>query len=214
MIDPNNIIDFNRTETELQELILFLVCVAGKTAKTVSKQLNNFLGAIENTKYTPFDLIKVLDKHNSVELSLRICRFGQYTKLTRAFRELANSNLDLKTCSLEDLIKIHGIGRKSASCFLAWTRKDVQVAMLDTHLLKYLAKIKFDLNNLDFYHLHREAGEQEILDLLNSVAIPKSTPSSKKVYDTLEKAYLKICFFLGKNPTEYDLELWRGYAKS
>lgn len=215
MINPNAIIDYNRTDAELEELILFLVCVAGKKASTVAKQLDLFLASAWN----PFKVIKFLinqekkyPEYNHVMGRLRMYGFGQYNKLDRAFRELATSNINLRTCTLEDLMKIHGIGRKSASCFLAWTRKGVKVAMLDTHLLKYLRHVQ----NTGDYKLSGKIMEEPALTYwlggFGEVNIPKSTPSSKKLYDKLESFYLNLCLMAKKNPTEFDLEIWRRYA--
>jgi thermostable 8-oxoguanine DNA glycosylase len=204
MIDPNNIINYRRTNEELEELLLFLVCVAGKKASTVSKQLELFLKT--DVVVSPFNLIKVRNAEGLLRFHLERGRFGQYTKIGRAFRELANSGLNLKTCTNEDLIAIHGIGRKSASCFLAWTRRGENVAMLDTHILKYLREIKsYNLEGIDYW--------KPTVDKLNSVNIPKSTPSNKRVYDTLEQAYLEICDIYGQNPTEFDLKIWKFYSQ-
>lgn len=187
MINPKDIINHNRTNEELEELILFLICVAGKKALTVAEQLDKFL-KVGGTTYqiyinkSPFEIIKFLDMHGSLLDRIKNHGFGQYTKLEKAFREIADSDLDLRTCSKEDLMQIYGIGRKSASCFLAWTRKGEQVAMLDTHVLAEL----------------RDLGHKA----------PKSTPSSKKEYDRLEKIWLDHCKLLKVNPIEYDLQVW------
>ena len=185
MIDPNNIINYNRTTSELEELILFLVAVAGKNAATTSKNLDRFLS--DYCPFTPFKVVKLFHESKLKDV-LRHYGFGCYNRLARAFTELAESNLDLRTCTLEDLMQIHGIGRKSASCFLAWTREMVNVAMLDTHLMKY---IRHELGYTD---------------------APKATPSTKKQYDFYEKIYLDHCSRLQVNPTYYDLEIWRSYA--
>lgn len=208
MINPNNIINYNRTGEELEELILFLVCVAGKKASTVAVQLDNWLKS--NVKVNPFALIMIRDFHNPenrLEQSIKDAGFGCYKRLTRAFRELANSNLDLKTCTKEDLMQIHGIGRKSASCFLAWTRKGEKVAMLDTHLLKYLRYIQENFSRHP-YLLEHLAWLKEYAD----IDIPKSTPTSKRLYDKLEQMYLKICEWQQVDPTEHDLNVWRHYS--
>lgn len=188
MIDPNNIIKYDRNQYELEELILFLICVAGKKASTVVVMLDKFLTT--DVSINPFGLIRQRKAEGNLRDHLEKVKFGQYNKIEKAFVQIAESNFDLKTCSKEDLMSIHGIGRKSASCFLAWTRKGEKVAMLDTHLLKWLM-------------LHQAFIE---------VTVPKSTPSSKKVYDTLENFYLSHCENIGLDPTEYDLEIWRHYS--
>lgn len=214
MINPQAIINYNRTKAEKEELLMFLVCVAGKTAKTVVKQLDKFLslpcGRFANT---PFEKIRYWHNFggglNKLRKNLEFVKFGQYNRIEKAFVQMANSGIDLNTCTLEDLMKIHGIGRKSASCFLMWTRKGQRVSGLDTHLLKYLSHLKVLANKVR--HTLDERHE-ELLKLLNSVEIPKSTPSSKKVYDTLEKAFLLDCDIREQKPEDRDLEIWKRYA--
>jgi hypothetical protein len=222
MVDPNNIINYNRTDEELEELILFLIAVAGKNAATTARQLDAFL---QGAGSTPFNKVKLYDRpgvhgqfayhrhnpirydnfgiidpavavryevrqYNDLPSALKAYGFGCQTRLARAFREVTNSGINLRGCSMAQLMAIHGIGRKSASCFLAWTRKYVRVAMLDVHLMKF---IRDDLG-------HDEA--------------PKNTPSSRKQYDHYEKIYLDHCDKIGVNPTEYDLMIWKHYANA
>lgn len=201
MINAKDIIKYDRTEEELQELILFLIAVAGKNADTTARMLDKLLSIYPSAKLSPFDRVKAITTGrvpgraaiyiptwDTFEELLKRCGFGCQTRLARAFTEVANSGLNLKTCSLDDLMSIHGIGRKSASCFLAWTRPKVKVAMLDVHLMKYI---------------RNEMGHADA---------PKATPSSKKQYDYYEKLYLDHCKKLKKDPTSYDLEIWKKYA--
>lgn len=188
MINPEDIIRYNRTTEEEQELILFLIAVAGKNANTTSRLLHNLLTSIKGD--TPFDKINKLAKKGQENFKevLKSIGFGCHTRLARAFTEVASSGIDLKTCTLEDLMEVHGIGRKSASCYLAWTRKGVKVAMLDTHLLKF------------------------IRDYIGYKDAPKATPSSKKQYEKWEKIYLDYCDAKNVDPTEYDLKIWVKYS--
>lgn len=211
MIVATDIIVYDRMDAELEELILFLVAVAGKNADTTARALDSFFYSKNFERVSPFRQIRDMDTVNKMlHVRIKNARLGNYTRLEKAFRQLANSNLDLRNCTLDDLMEIHGVGRKSASCFLAWTRKDVQVAMLDTHLLKYLREVQ---NALDFDVVGYTQYEEWALirDEIVSLTIPKSTPP-KKLYDKLEAIYLDICKLLQKNPTEYDLELWKRYA--
>ena len=68
------------------------------------------------------------------------------------------------------------------------SRHNVQHAALDTHLLKYL----------------RAEGVENV---------PKSTPSSNKQYDRLEKEFLSRVP-QGMTPAEFDLEIWKKYSDS
>lgn len=217
MINPNQIINFNRTGEELEELILFLVCVAGKKASTVAVQLDNWIKN-SGVRTNPFahimirDYIPIGENETVLLKTLKKAGFGCYSRLERAFRELANSNLDLRTCTKEDLMQIHGIGRKSASCFLAWTRKGEKVAMLDTHLLKYLKAVQENLKMLVANDLLEHVPVLQPLGNYIDINIPKSTPSSKRLYDSLEQMFILICEAREVDPTEYDLEIWRYYS--
>jgi len=130
MIDPQKVINYNRTEYELQEFLLFTVCVAGKTAKQISKALSKFLHLApmyleahywqtpevyqDIDKSTPFSLIKELIKTNQLRKLIQDSSLGQFNKLEKAFIELSNSNFDLKNVTVEQLETIHGIGPKTA----------------------------------------------------------------------------------------------------
>lgn len=210
MIDATDIIQHERTDEQLEELMLFLVAVAGKNADTTSRLLSNFFYTADFKRVSPFQQIRDMDTVSGMLLErLKTSRLGCYTKLEKAYRQLANSKIDFRTCTLEELMTIHGVGRKSASCFVAWTRKGEQLAMLDTHLLKFLRS-----QQEYFVSDNRMKGGlwDEIHDKIKDVKIPKTTPSSAKLYNLLEEIYLDICKVYKKNPTEFDLEIWRMYS--
>ena len=185
MIDPNNITKFDCTEEELQETILFWICAAGKKASTVSKSLDSLLREgfkLFNCK-RPFEVIKKFGSR--LPLKLKEHGIGCYNNKSKSMSEIANSNLDLKKCTAEDLEKIYGIGMKTSRCFLIHTRKNCNYAGLDTHILKFMRERGFD--------------------------VPKSTPTKKK-YLEIEKQFLEIVRESGKSVAELDLEIWRHYS--
>jgi hypothetical protein len=112
-------------------------------------------------------------------------RIGQYTRLTRCWRE--SLSLDLRNDPLEAFEAIHGVGPKTARMFIMHSRPNQRVAALDTHLLKYL-----------------EA---------NGHIVPKATPSSIKQYHELENAFLTLADAAGESPADHDLRIWKSYAK-
>ena len=68
MIDPYNITNYNRTEAELQELLMFCILVAGKTAYIQAGKLEQFLDSIKSRlnlsdKIKPFDIIRSANDH-------------------------------------------------------------------------------------------------------------------------------------------------------
>ena len=56
---------------------------------------------------------------------------GQYGRMARAFWEAANLPYDLREVELKDLMRVHGIGPKTARLFLTHTRQNQRLAVLD-----------------------------------------------------------------------------------
>lgn len=175
-------IDYDRNNNQLEAFFVFAVCVANKKADTTIIKVNSFL----NSNNSPFDLIRNLIKEGRLKEELQKARTGQYTRIERALTYIVNTNLNLRTCSVEELLKVPGIGNKTARFFIAFSRPNQRLAILDTHILKFLRAKGYDA--------------------------PKSTPTSNKEYKKLEEAFLKEADKLGRNPTELDYELWQYYA--
>lgn len=159
---------------------MFWILAANKTAKIAARGLGQFLSRYPDK--LPFEAVLASD---DLAQELKSCGIGSYNNKARTLREVSSANLDLRTCSAEDLISIWGIGLKTAKCFLLHTRRDVQFAGLDTHILKFLASL----------------GHQ----------VPKSTPNAKQ-YSALEAAFLAEAKRRKQTPAELDLEVWRSYS--
>jgi thermostable 8-oxoguanine DNA glycosylase len=185
MIWTDSIIDYRRTDAELEELIIFLIFVANKPADRTAYMLEKFLkGNLDH----PFDYVREIIKNNELIDKLKEFKTGQYTRIGRSLTELVSkyTGNKLRTITRDELIQIHGIGMKSASCFVSWSQAKSNYCMLDTHLLKYLK------------------------DELNIENVPKGTPPRKR-YLELEKIFLRHAEQLKTNPTELDLQIWRSY---
>lgn len=188
MIDPSNVINYNRTETELEEWWLFSLVVAGKTASTQARLLDNFLKM--KAEGTPFEKIEAMIEDDDLLDAIKRSRLGQYNRLERAFRESVQSlKGKLTTCSVSDLEAIHGVGPKTARMFVMHSRPDQRVAALDTHVLKHLRKNGYP-------------------------DAPLTTPGSAKKYRELEEAFLLLADASGLSPSVYDLEVWKMYSPS
>ncbi len=187
MIDPINITNFERTESELQEFLLFTIIVAGKTALIQAVKLDQFLQPARIMGLTPFEYIKFLDENNHLRIMLCDAKIGQYSRVTQAFREVAK--LDLNTVQVKDLEQIPGIGPKTARFFILHSRPNQRIAVLDTHVLSWL--------------------EEQTTDIL----IPNSTPQSPSRYRTLENLFLEHADKLNMTPEELDLTIWRERAR-
>lgn len=197
MVDPRYITNFNRTQNELEELILFCVCAAGHNAMSSAKALDRFLASIplttkEDFYQSPFVRIKHLgifqDYKERISSYMKAAGIGCNTWRTKArtFFELATFGFDLKKCTIDELEQIHGIGRKTSRFFMLHTRPNMQCAVLDTHILKYMRDMGYD--------------------------VPKNTPSTKKSYELIESQFLELANASGQSVADFDLNLWNRYA--
>ncbi|PIV71034.1 hypothetical protein COW57_01850 [Candidatus Roizmanbacteria bacterium CG17_big_fil_post_rev_8_21_14_2_50_39_7] len=150
MIDPYKITVFERSDAELQEFLIFCIMVAGKTAKTIAKTCDNFLnGAEEYFPYEyPFQKIGYMILKNTLLENMKRARTGKYGLLTKSFHYLLTNPLDLRSCSVQDLEQIPGVGRKTARFFLVHSRLNQKLAVLDTHVVKWLNHIGHDQTEL------------------------------------------------------------------
>jgi hypothetical protein len=183
LIDPKKITNFTRTQAELQSFFLFGLFCAGKNSDYAAKCLARLLA--NHTGDTPFQILKELGEtgiHNALVAS----RIGQYGRLTKAVMDAVD--LDLSTCTLEELMKVHGVGQKTARFFLLHTRPNCQCAVLDTHILKWLRD--------------------------NQVDAPQNTPTSVKQYKDLEEKFLFLANinFPFMSIADVDLTLWMKYS--
>jgi len=157
--------------------------VAGKSAVRISQKVHEMLQGKRNEEL-PFEYLK----RQNLSRFLREHRTGQYNRTEKALK--ASFDLDLKTCSLEELESIYGVGPKTARFFILHSRRDADCAVIDTHILKYL----------------QERVEEKL---------PKSTPTSMKIYHQLERLFLSFIRTEFPNLTvaEADLKVWSKYAK-
>jgi len=172
---------------ELEWRLIYSIVVAGKSARFANRVVRNLRG------FVPF-LTSPVEFLSVNPYVLKECKTGRYFVLNSALlylREDMHSftlkeRLDLRRCNPEKLEKIPGVGPKTARFFIAWTRPNARVAVLDRHVLRWL----------------RENGYPDA---------PKKTPTGKQ-YLELERAFLKEAKKRGKTPRELDLEIWSAAA--
>ena len=181
-IDPTKITNFERTDSELQAFLLFTVIVAGKNSDYAARVLSRLLHKCETTPFEYFRSLGEIGIRNALVAS----KSGNYTRITRFIMEVMD--LDLKTVTQEQLMGLHGVGPKSASFYLLHSRPNVEVAVLDVHILKYL----------------RDKG----------IDAPKQTPTSLKKYSELQKSFLYLAKldFPFMTIADIDLVLWMKYS--
>ena len=189
LINPKKITDFNRTKADLELFAIFAVCVAGKKSQQTADKVNDHFRDTETPtkRLTPFETIKSLVKIRVFGAYLQMAKVGQYKRIYRALRDLAESGIDLKTCTVEDLEAIHGIGPKTSRFIIMHSRPKQRLATLDTHILRWM----------------RDQG----------IETPKATPQSRKLYQKLEQKFLTLCDKCGMIPSQLDLKIWKQYSK-
>lgn len=188
MVDPINFTNYNRTNNELEECILFGLLVAGKNALTTSRLLDKFLREYSHIGDSPFEILSHfnLDQIPKLSVVLKDYGFGCYTIKAKGVCNLVRSNINLRTCGVDDLEKIYGIGKKTSRLFILHTRQDASCIPLDVHILHHLRDVGYD--------------------------VPKSTPASKKKYLAIEKLCIQLARRENKSCADWDLSVWRKYS--
>lgn len=190
MIDPTKITNFERTLPELEEFLMFAICVAGKNSFQQAAKLDLLLTALrdhtEIPDFRPFKAIHQMEDENCLIECLREVKMGQYNRISTAFRGisfyLSGGGINfLSWIELKYLECIKGIGMKTARFFVMHSRPNQMVACLDTHILKWLAA----------------KGHE----------VPKSTPQGDK-YLALEKIFLDYAKEMSMMPADLDLKIW------
>lgn len=195
MIDPYNITNFNRTEEQLQEFLLFCIVVAGKTAYIQAKKLQEFFDSVNSRlmmpdHVSPFQSIKSSNQHGILLEEIQKAKLGQYKKIYSAFKFLAEQKYDLTKMKPGDLELIPGVGMKTSRFFLLHSNRTYKnnIAVLDTHILKFIKE------NIDD-------------------RAPKSTPTISVTYKYWEDVFLYWCELNNKNVAEFDLQVWNSYSR-
>ena len=195
-IDPYNITNFNRTEEELELFLLFCIVVAGKTAYIQAEKLEQFICSVNERLMMPelvlpFQTIKSAEQHGILMEEIQKAKLGQYRKIYAGFKFISEYKFDLRNTTTKQLEVIPGVGMKSSRFFLLHsdeTYKD-RIAILDTHILKFIKE------NIDD-------------------RAPKSTPTIAVTYKYWEDVFLYWCELNNKNVANFDLEVWKKYART
>ena len=196
MINPAKVKNYNRTESELEEFLLFGINVAGKKSAVEAPKLEAFLRGARKLEVSPFEWIRLLKKDGGLKSFMQAKRIAPYRDRYDSYVDvikLSSSHSfpwkSLRDVTLEELMKVRGIGMKTARFFLSNTRKDFDEPMLDTHIMSWL----------------RDQGY---------VNAPKGTPSSKKVYDYWADIFKDLARLRGKSVRELDIEIWKEYSNT
>lgn len=192
MITPTSITNYNRTEAELEEFLLFSIMVAGKNSQQTAKKLDSFLFATMGL-ISPLDwianLVKIKENKISSTDPLMVCmknhKLGQYNRLFSAFTGILQFKGRLSSVTVQELESVKGIGPKTARFFLLHSRPNQEIAVLDTHILHWMRD--------------------------NGIQAPKTTPSGEK-YLKFEKMFIDIAKKNGISIADLDLRIWTAYS--
>lgn len=186
MVDPNDVTKYDRTTAELEEFLLFGVCVQGKNSQVQSRKLEQLLSSIPGD-LTPLQKVERMVNDGSLEQRLREVKMGRYNRIPRCFAELVDRDFDLRTVTVDQLESVYSIGCKTSRFFLMHSRPKQNLACLDVHILRWL----------------RDQGHQNI---------PESTPG-KEEYHQIEKLFLNEATERGMSPEDLDLKIWIEYSQ-
>ena len=195
MIDPYNITNYNRTNHELEEFLLFCIVVAGKTAYIQAQKLQDFLQSVNARlmmpeDVSPFQSLKSAEQHGILFEEIKKAKLGQYKKIYSGFKYISEREYNLNRMTPKLLEEIPGVGMKTSRFFLLHsdTFYKNKIAILDTHILKFIKE------NIDD-------------------RAPKSTPVIPMTYRYWESMFLNWCELNNKNVADFDLEVWKSYAR-
>ena len=195
MINPYNITDYSRKRGELEEFLLFCIVVAGKTAYIQAQKLEDFLKSVNARlmmpeSSSPFQILKSANQHGILMEEIQKAKLGQYRKIYNGFKYITEREYDLTRMTPEELESIPGVGMKTSRFFLLHSDKTYEdkIAIIDTHILKFIKE------NID-------------------IRAPKSTPTIRVTYKYWEDRFLYWCESNNKNVADFDLEVWKSYAR-
>jgi len=188
MINPAEVTNYNRTQYELEEFILFCINVAGKKSSIEAPKLEVLIERAKNItkESTPFNCIRKLIKLGRLNEIMHWAKLSPYSQRFNSYVSVVTIK-DLQTVTLNRLLQVPGVGLKTARFFLSHSREDFDEPMLDTHILRFL----------------RDQGYRDA---------PKSTPSNVGIYNYYANVFKMFARTLGKSVTDLDLEIWKKYS--
>lgn len=202
--DPETCTTYDREDAQLQEFLIFCICVAGKTARVVRESLKKFwpkiIPLVTSEGCFALPPFQIMNRWISLYASpkyaqgalakkLQECGIGCHKLKARGIIAIARAqDLDLRMATPEELEKFPGIGPKTSRFFILHSRKEAKVACLDVHILRWMRTVR-RLKN-----------------------VPLQTPQSRSQYKALEKRFLRLVPE-GKTVAAYDLELWNEYSR-
>lgn len=186
MIDPTKITDFTRDQHQLEEFWLFCIAVAGKTATQIAAKIDDFLSGRREAE-GPYDFVRRLVAEGRLKSELERVKMGKYKLLVQGYAEsVAETGPDLLAATPRDFEEIYGVRHKTSRFFLLHSRHNADVAVIDTHVLKFLKHCGYE-------------------------NIPDSVPQNDRYYE-LEDLMKQEASRSGMGMAAFDLAVWNHYS--
>ena len=200
MIDPKTVTNYNRTPAELQEWLLYCICVAGKRSEIETRKLNSWLDdlnfrlegirtadQIDQILDMPFNFIREQLKSNELASQLKKHRIAPYQQRYNSFSDAARLLPDdLSHVTRNELEGVRGVGPKTSRFFLTHSREGFNEPILDTHILRWL----------------KEKGND----------VPSVTPQNPAKYARIAEVFKLYAWSMNKTVADLDLEVWNKYS--
>jgi thermostable 8-oxoguanine DNA glycosylase len=170
------------TREKRELVLLFSIMAAGKSADRTSDALNYMMHMLPGN--TPLDKIRGLVKRQDALEKLKSFRIGQHNRILKAFRAIVDFDVDVTPPDPDKLRNIPGIGLKTSSFVALVYDRTLPVAVLDTHVLKFLR------NRM-------------------KIEAPLGTPSSAKIYDRLSRPIIRLATLLDVTCGDLNIVLWK-----
>ena len=218
IINPASITDYNRTPEEMEIFLVFAIFVAGRRSDVMARKVNEMFGdkcvpsskpdkvlpsmveasrlfhwALHDQGMSPLGAINYLKQESLLQSLLGYHKIGQYSRIGKCLAEISSVRGGLHLISnttVKELEKYSGIGPKTARFFMLHNFGSMRLAVLDTHILSWMAELVED-------HLNRPRG-----------TVPTATPQSPSTYEFWELVWLGHCYKHHVDPAKHDLELW------
>ncbi len=182
---PEHLQDFERSRGQLQWFWMFSIAVAGKRAELMAEKVDQLCYTYPDE--LPFTVLAKLKRLGVLTETLERLRFGQYTRIQKAYSYSVQHFTSLGTATVDELERCPGVGPKTSRFFVMNTRPDQRYAALDTHILHFL----------------RDHGHDA----------PRSTPPAGPKYTKFENAFLDIADERGLPPAVLDFHVWAAYRE-
>ena len=196
MIDPKKITKLDRTQAELEWFLLFCISTAGKNAMVTAKKINDGIDVHTTRSSIPVhwnqysigcsDTMPINYEYCSEWIEFaKLFKLGKYDLIRKSSENIIKNGIHkrLDTVTLDELLRIPGVGNKTARFFLMHSSPGFEGAVIDTHIHGWLEKVC-------------------------QTDLPKPTTTAK--YQSLERLWLSMTevFFPGLPLHVADLATW------